>query len=194
MDGDLLVRHRVVVADPPWRYRQGLWQRSASKAATHYPTLSLEDVCAMPVEDHVAEDAYLFLWITNRKLVEGWGQAVAEAWGFRALTFAVWIKPWMGLGMYWRNCHENIVLGVRGSPGPFRRRDWRSWFRTERRLSHSEKPEEFLGAVEAHAEGPYLELFARKTRPGWTTWGHAVGDPLGIGFDPEAWRKAGEDA
>ena len=178
---------RVVVADPPWKYKDGMWQRPQSKATNHYSTLSLAEICALPVEQFMADDAYLFLWTTNRKLVEGWSNEVATAWGFRALTFMVWIKPWMGLGNYFRNCHENVVLGVRGSPGQFKYKNWKSWFMTDQNLGHSAKPVELIDAIETHTDGPYLELFAREGRPGWTSWGQGVGDPLNVGFDPSRW-------
>lgn len=176
-------RFRTILADPPWRYDGGCWDRKVSRASSHYDTLSIPEICSLPVP--AAEDAYLFLWITSRHLLEGAAKAVMEAWGFRPLTTAVWCKPQMGLGYYLRNSHELVAFGVRGSPGPFKVRNRTTWF-VEDRQKHSKKPDLNL---EELTDGPYLELFAREERPGWTSWGLEVGDPLGIGFDPDQWSR-----
>lgn len=138
----------------------------------------------MPVPS--ADDAYLWLWVTNRHLAEGKGGRVATAWGFRPLTIMTWCKTKMGLGHYLRNATEHVIFGVKGSPGPFNRRNVITHF-TAPSDRHSSKPLGFVGVVETLCDGPYLELFARRKRKDWTSWGEAVGDPLGIGFDPKGW-------
>lgn len=172
---------RVVVADPPWRYQHGLWQRKGSRADANYETLTLEAICAVPVGRMAAADAYLFLWITNQHLLTGWAPVVMRAWGFRPITVIAWDKQQMGIGYYVRNCHENVAFGVRGRPGQFLRKDFRSVF-TARAGRHSEKPEEFYDAIETLSDGPYLELFARRDRVGWTCLGNELGDEL-VGVD-----------
>lgn len=182
-----MVKHRTVIADPPWDYKGGLWQRQKSKATSHYPVLSIDDIMNMPIQPFIADDAYLFLWITSRHIIKGFGQKVAEVWGFRPLTTMVWCKSSIGLGYYVRNSHEHIVFGVRGSPGQFKRRNALSWFVTQR-TKHSKKPQQFDLLLESLVDGPYLNLFARDQRQGWTNWGNEVGDPLNIGFDPKGWK------
>lgn len=178
------MKFRAVVADPPWDFGGGCWDRQVSKADSHYDTLSLDDICALPVPSK--DDAYLFLWTTSRHLINGSATKVAKSWGFRPLTTLVWVKPQLGLGYYVRNCHEHVVFGVRGSPGPFKDQSIRSDFTADRRR-HSAKPQALYDIVERATDGPYLELFARAPREGWTVWGNEVGDSLGIGFDPKEW-------
>ena len=178
---------RTIVADPPWEYLDvAMWQRPKSRAASKYPTLHLEDICALPVPS--ADDAYLWLWITNRHIIQGAGAIVAEAWGFRPLTVMTWCKTRMGLGYYLRNATEHVIFCVKGSPGQLDRKDQRTYF-SAKTHRHSGKPLGFYGVIESLCSGPYLELFARGEREGWTSWGDEVGDPLGIGFDPEGWRE-----
>lgn len=181
-----MTKFRTIVADPPWKYiDEGLWQRQSSQANKQYSTLTIDDICKLPVP--VEDNAYLWLWITNRHLVHGIGKTVAEAWGFRPLTIMTWCKTHFGLGYYIRNASEHIVFGVRGSPGPLKRKNQTSWF-VEPRQSHSTKPDRFYSIVESLCDGPYLELFARQPRNNWTVWGNEIHhDPLGIGFDPEKW-------
>jgi N6-adenosine-specific RNA methylase IME4 len=94
----------------------------------------------------------------------------------------------MGLGYYLRNATEHVIFSVKGSPGPLNRKDQITYF-TAKSDKHSGKPLGFNGVVEALCDGPYLELFARRKREGWTCWGDEVGDPLGIGFDPRGWQE-----
>lgn len=179
--------YRVVVADPPWQYVDGCWDRQKSKAASQYPTLDVSDICKLPVERFASEDSYCFLWITNRHLLEGIGKTVLEAWGFRPITVLTWEKSNLGLGYYLRNKTEHLAFGVKGSPGQFDRKDFPTIMKYPWR-KHSVKPHEFYSSISGLTHGPYLELFARdNSRNGWTQWGNEVGDPLGIGFDPKNW-------
>jgi len=180
------MRYRTIVADPPWTYSGGLWERQKSRAVSKYPTLTLDDIKAIPVPS--ADDAYLWLWITNRHLIEGYGAAVATAWGFRPLTIMTWCKTTMGLGYYLRNATEHVILGIKGSPGQLNKRNVVTYF-SAKPDRHSAKPLGFYGVVESLCDGPYLEMFARKERKDWTVWGNEIGDPLGIGFDPKGWRE-----
>ena len=194
------MKYRAIVADPPWDYADtetgnGCWDRSGSRiesannrgrgaAEGHYSALTLEDICSLPIP--AANDAYCFLWVTNRHLLEGFAAVVLRAWGFRPITLRYWDKVHMGLGYYIRNDTEAIAFGVRGKPGQFLD-TMRSQLR-EPRSRHSRKPEVSYADIERCCAGPYLELFARELREGWTCWGKEVGDSLGIGFNPEVWR------
>jgi N6-adenosine-specific RNA methylase IME4 len=157
----------TVYADPPWQY-----QNQASRASTdnHYDTMTVEEIAAVPVGRLAAADAHLHLWTTNGFLFEA--RRVMEAWGFEYKSAFVWAKPQLGIGNYWRVSHELCLFGTRGS-APFRdrgQRSWQEWPRTE----HSAKPTEFYELIEAVSPSPYLELFARRIRRGWTSWGDAL--------------------
>lgn len=179
---------RTIVADPPWRY-QDAGCRGA--AAGHYPTMSLEKICALAIREHAAQDAHCYLWVTNPMLVEGF--KVLAAWGFEFKTMLTWKKPRLGLGRYYRSQTEHVLFGVRGKL-PLHAQDISNFFEAPQGR-HSEKPEEFSALVERASPGPYLELFARKQRPGWTCWGAEVEAPVNdgstgiIGSTPEVKPK-----
>jgi len=187
-------RFRTIVADPPWHYaREELWGRD--NVEDHYPTLSVEQVAAMPIESFAADDAYLWLWITARHFEEGAHRPVCAGWGFTYRAWRVWGKPSIGMGYWLRYSHEVLVLATRGKVAPLS--DLGSWFQ-ESRDRHSRKPAGVYRDIEERCPGPRLELFARLPRPDqrdlltdnpeWTVWGNEVGDPMGIGFDPENWE------
>lgn len=180
------MKFRTIVADPPWPFpNKTLWDRPASVPDKHYEILTIDDIKKLPVQDFSEDSAFCWLWTPTHHLIRGIAYDVLEAWGFRPMTTLVWIKPQMGLGHYLRNSHEQMLLGVRGSV-PLRVRDQMSYF-TADRGKHSVKPDEAFDIIERHSHPEYLEMFARKEREGWTSWGLEIGDPLGIGFDPEEW-------
>lgn len=168
---------RTVLADPPWRFAN----RTGKVAPEHrrldrYSTMGLDAIESLPVAGCVAEDAHLYLWVPNALLPEGLG--VMEAWGFRYVSNLVWAKrrrdggpDGRGVGFYFRNVTELVLFGVRGSLrtlGPARRQV--NMIETRKR-EHSRKPDEQYDLIEACSPGPYLELFARHPREGWTVWG-----------------------
>jgi N6-adenosine-specific RNA methylase IME4 len=157
-----------VYADPPWQYgNQG------TRAATdnHYQTMTIADLCAMPVESLVADDAHLHLWTTNAFIQEAF--SVIEAWGFEYRSMFIWVKPQMGIGNYWRVSHEIMLLGIRGNAKRFNNRALKSWVEADR-TKHSAKPELVRQMVEKASAGPYLELFGRKLVKGWTVFGNQI--------------------
>lgn len=159
----------TVYADPPWQY-----SNSASRGAAinHYPTMTIEEICAEPVSSLVTEPAHLHLWTTNAFLREAFD--VIDARGFRSKSCLIWIKPTIGMGNYWRVSHEYLLLGVRGSL-PFDDRSQRSWI-LERRTIHSRKPYRVRQLIEQVSPGPYLELYGREEIPNsqWTVYGNQV--------------------
>jgi len=161
------VRFGTIYADPPWRYSN---TASRGAAANHYDTMTVDQICGLPVRELVADDAHLHLWTTNAFLFDA--PRVMEAWGFTHQSEMVWVKPQMGLGNYWRVSHEFLLMGIRGD-APFRGEPQRSWIMHDR-LKHSAKPEAFRKAVERVSPGPCLELFARVAAPGWSAWGNEV--------------------
>ena len=175
---------QTVLADPPWRFTN----RTGKVAPEHhrlgrYGTMSLEEIKALPVGDVTAKNAHLYLWVPNALLPEG--IEVMRAWGFRYVSNIIWAKrrkdggpDGRGVGFYFRNVTEPILFGVKGSmrtlaPG----RSTVNMIETRKR-EHSRKPDEQYDLIEACSPGPYLEMFARYARPGWTVWGNESGDEI----------------
>lgn len=171
----------AILADPPWRFETR--GRGGDRMADHhYPTLSFEDICALPVADLAAPDCALFLWITTEQLMRG--QDVMASWGFAYKTVAfVWRKTSgpMGLGYWTRKQTELCLLGVRGQPRRMGA-DVEDIIEAPR-AGHSAKPEEQYARIERLVAGPYVELFARDARRGWDAWGNeldAGSNPTGV--------------
>jgi len=156
-----------IYADPPWRYDN---QGSRGAAENHYATMSVQEICRLPIKRLAAQNAHLHLWTTNAFLFEA--RQVLEAWGFEYKSCFVWVKPKLGMGNYWRLSHEFLLLGVRGSC-PFRDKGSRSWQELDRGR-HSQKPDEIRRLIETVSPGPYLELFGRQPVHGWTVFGNQI--------------------
>lgn len=161
-------RFGTIYADPPWSYAN---RGTRGAAHGHYQGMTLEALAALPVGDLAAPDAHLHLWITSPLLLEA--GRLFQAWGFEYVSSFVWEKDRLGLGNYWRINHEILLLGVRGQARSFRARNLPSVARLPRR-KHSAKPEEIRQMIEQASPGPYLELFGRRTAPGWTVYGDQV--------------------
>jgi N6-adenosine-specific RNA methylase IME4 len=182
----------AIYADPPWRF--DVWsgettvkaRDSAStytSANVHYDTMAADEIAALPVADLAADDCALFLWVTWPTLEQA--MRLIEAWGFKYKTCAFdWvkarntqpdffqdeIKPLMGMGYWTRANSEPCLLATRGKPKRLRA-DVRQGI-IEPRREHSRKPDCVPSRIERLVAGPYLELFARTQRPGWTVWGN----------------------
>lgn len=169
-DPDRAVLYPVIYADPPWKYED---VQSESRAI-EYPTMALDDICALPVSDLATPDAVLFLWTTSPKIAES--MEVITAWGFVHRTCAVWTKDKIGMGYYFRQQHELLLVCTRGSiPVPPVEARVSSVIHAPR-TGHSEKPAIFAEIIEKmYPELPKLELFCRSPRPGWSVWGNQAG-------------------
>jgi N6-adenosine-specific RNA methylase IME4 len=171
------VSARVLCADPPWSFGDKLPGDSRG-AEKNYAVMSVEDICKLALPP-LAADAYLFLWRVSSQVEEAY--RVVRAWGFVPKSEIVWEKltknglPWFGMGRHVRASHETAVLAVRGKPKP-RVRNIRSRF-SAKAGDHSQKPEEFYDLVEQLCDGPYVELFARRQRLGWTCLGNQMPEP-----------------
>jgi N6-adenosine-specific RNA methylase IME4 len=152
------------------------------KRLARYDTMSLHDIKGLPVADLAAMTAHLYLWCPNALLPDG--LAVLQAWGFTYKSNIVWHKirkdggsDGRGVGFYFRNVTELILFGVRGQAArtlaPGRRQV--NLFATRKR-EHSRKPDEQYKIIEACSPGPFVELFARGHRAGWTSWGDQADD------------------
>jgi N6-adenosine-specific RNA methylase IME4 len=157
----------TILADPPWDVPS---QKGRKGAGRHYSLMSIDEIAALPISRLAADDAHLWLWVTNADWREQ--VSVMDAWGFTYRACLTWIKPRIGLGWYLRNQTEHLLLGVRGR-APMRFRGQGSWMYAPLQ-EHSHKPEEQFAVIERCSPGPYLELFARRRRPGWSAWGNEV--------------------
>lgn len=169
-------KYKVIYADPPWRYQQ----KSLSGAAeNHYPTMSIQELCELPVDELADKDSMLFLWTTFPMLSEA--LQLIKAWGFTYKTVAfVWVKQnkksptWFyGLGFWTRSNAEICLLAKRGKP----KRNSASVHQliiapVEK---HSKKPDETRKRIEQlMGDVPRVELFARQKSEGWDVWGNEV--------------------
>lgn len=177
----MTVRYRTIVADPPWPFK---WNGAAGgkrRNATplRYPLMTIAAIHALPVSELAAPDCHLFLWVTPELHRLGEGVKTAQAWGFEPLDEIIWEKPNIGVGVFPRHVHEPVLIARRGSiafSGPFNVRSVQKWSQRHagggKGKEHSAKPDGLLDLVERHSPGPYLEMFARRNRLGWDTWGN----------------------
>lgn len=191
-------RYRTLVADPPWPIEwrggptrvNGRGERHRNfKRELGYATLTVDAIAALPVEDLAEPDAHLYLWIPDRFLIEGDGARIARAWGFEPGRLLIWAKTGYGLGVFPRPQHEALVVCKRGHL-PFNVRDvgsvqtWRYAYEHGARV-HSRKPDGAIDLIERASPGPYVELFARRQRLGWSTWGAECANTAGFMLAPE---------
>jgi N6-adenosine-specific RNA methylase IME4 len=173
----------TILADPPWQFTN----RTGKVAPEHrrlnrYTTLTLDQICDLPVAEILAPVAHLYLWCPNALLPEG--LRVLAAWGFQYKSNIVWHKvrkdggsDGRGVGFYFRNVTELVLFGVRGKnartlpPG----RSQVNYIGTRKR-EHSRKPDEQYKIIERCSPAPRLELFARGPRKGWTVWGNQASE------------------
>ena len=162
-------KYNVIYADPPWRYDFSV--SDSREIENHYPTMEIEDICALPISDLAADDCVLFVWGTSPKLRECF--AVIDAWGFEYKTCMVWVKDKIGMGYYARQRHELLLIATKGNPPvpePSSRPD--SVVNGERTV-HSRKPALFYGLIEKmYPDSQKVELFCRTPQQGWSVWGN----------------------
>jgi N6-adenosine-specific RNA methylase IME4 len=169
----------TILADPPWRFQN----RTGKVAPEHrrlsrYGTMSFAEIEALPILAVAAPVAHLYLWCPNALLPQG--IAVIQAWGFNYKGNLVWHKirkdggsDGRGVGFYFRNVTELLLFGVRGkhartlAPGRTQVN-----YISSRKREHSRKPDEQYPIIESCSPGPYLEMFARGERSGWSSWGN----------------------
>jgi N6-adenosine-specific RNA methylase IME4 len=176
-------KYKTIVADPPWKYTMETPPTAKgggpSSAERNYGTMTTAEIAALPVAEMAADNAHLYMWVTNPVLTEQrlWGGfnacAIARAWGFEPKTMLTWIKSEKGAGMgfFFRGDTEHVLFAVRGTlPIPAEQRI-SNVFRGPRGR-HSQKPDAFLDLVERVSPGPYVELFARRARFNWDYWGN----------------------
>ncbi len=179
---DLLTKatghYSTILVDPPWQFQN----RTGKVAPEHrrllrYPTLDIEEIKQLPVGRLAAARSHLYLWVPNALLLEG--LEVMRQWGFNYKTNLVWYKirkdggpDGRGVGFYFRNVTELILFGVRGAMRTLRPGRTQVNLVATRKREHSRKPDEIYNLIEQCSPGPYLELFARFSHPGWHQWGN----------------------
>jgi N6-adenosine-specific RNA methylase IME4 len=165
-------KYRVLYADPPWSYGNKLTD-SYGAAEHHYPTMSITELCSLPVSKMTEENAVLFLWTTSPLLKECF--EVISAWGFQYKTSFVWDKVKHNMGHYNSVRHELLLVCTKGSCTPDVSKLFDSVVSIERSETHSEKPEFFREMIDTlYSYGKRIELFARKSTDGWESWGNQV--------------------
>lgn len=175
-----LEQYGTILADPPWRFSNRTGKMAPEhKRLSRYSTMTMQEIMELPVSQLALPKSHLYLWVPNALILEG--LEVMKRWGFTYKTNIVWYKirkdggpDGRGVGFYFRNVTELVLFGTRGnlrtlSPG---RRQVNVICRRKR--EHSRKPDELYNLIEQCSPGPYLELFARYERPGWTQWGNEV--------------------
>ena len=179
-------KYGLILADPPWSYSNSGTRGAAKK---QYDTMSIDDICSMPIEQLSADNSVLLLWGTWPLLPEA--LRVISAWGFEYVTGLPWIKitscqnnlfgdvqlkvPY-GVGFWARGCSEPIFIARKGNVSPPN-----SGYvgLLSPNYYHSRKPDSIYEIAES-LDGPYLELFARRSRPGWNVFGNEVDGSIQI--------------
>lgn len=189
----------AILADPPWSFE--VWSKDTGNgrsAESHYSTMKMREIARLPVDDLAAKDCVLFMWVCWPSIADA--LRIIDAWGFAYKTCGFdWMKAdntqphffqdevpaQVGMGYWTRANTEPCLLAVRGKPKRLNA-DVRMGIIAPRR-EHSRKPDGVHERIERLVAGPYLELFARQSRPGWTTWGNQA-----TKFDPPAERAVSD--
>lgn len=172
-------RYRTIYADPPWQFQNRTGKVAPEhKRLSRYSTMTVPEICRLPVAEAADEKSHLYLWVPNALLPEG--LEVMRAWGFAYKTNIIWEKvrkdgmpDGRGVGFYFRNVTEILLFGIRGEknrtldPG----RSQVNLIRAIKR-EHSRKPDEFISLIERCSPAPFLEMFARGSRRDWDMWGN----------------------
>ncbi len=171
--------YRTIVADPPWGY-EGYSPPWRSAIPDHYSLMTLEEIKAIPVRDLADRDCHLYLWCVI-PLMEAAFECLRE-WGFKNSTVLTWCKAGPGLGAGWRGNTEHVLVARRGSTPFLPTFDGKgTWYTASRGGVHSKKPDLFMDLIEQASPAPRLELFARRQRLGWDTWGNEALEHVSMG-------------
>ena len=187
MVGDGMKKYGVILADPPWDYRNG----GNGRAAAHYPLMTPEQIAKLPVGDFAHDSSVLLMWATWPQMQTAMA-LVGPAWGFEYVTGFPWIKlydppvydlfgdvrirPTWGTGAWVRGCSEPVTIWKKKNAKP-PQADFMGLI--SKRMQHSRKPDNLHEYAESFP-GPYLELFARRPRAGWDVWGNEVDSTINL--------------
>lgn len=168
----------TILVDPPWQFENRTGKMAPEhKRLSRYPTLSLKEIMEIPVAEVADTPSHLYLWVPNALLPQG--LEVLQAWGFRYKANIVWHKTrkdggpdGRGVGFYFRNTTELLLFGIRGKLRTLAAGRRQVNIICSRKREHSRKPDEQYPIIESCSPAPYLEMFARGPRSGWTVWGN----------------------
>jgi N6-adenosine-specific RNA methylase IME4 len=187
-------KFKVIVADCPWAFNDKLKMSSVARGAeANYDLLNIEDIKRIPVWNWVQDNSILALWVPSSLLQDG--MDTMKAWGYNQKQIYTWVKTskkgglGFGMGRYFRGCTEHALIGTKGKIGPLSKSERNCDLHLS--LPHSQKPETLQNQLEKmYPEGPYLELFARRQRPGWCCIGNEV---PGMSIDIRDWEPDFEE-
>lgn len=165
-------KYKTIMLDPPWDINQ----KGKLGAINHYNLMTLDQIRNLPIPELAADDAHLWLWVPNGLVPEA--IQLIKDWGFTYRNSFYWIKPRLGLGVYLRNASETVLFATRGK-APVLFKGQPNWLFAPLQ-DHSHKPEEMYEVIERVSPGPYLELFARRHRHGWDSWGNEIDSDIYI--------------
>lgn len=166
-------KYKVIYADPPWN--QGMTgkynRREKRKMGLDYPTMSIEEIKALPVGEIADVGCHLYLWTTNQFLREGFD--VMSAWGFKYLAPVTWVKP-SGIGNWFIHRTQTLLFGYKDKCVFPKQRYKPTVLITGLPKRHSQKPKEMRDLINQISGAPKIELFAREKTKGWDVWGNEV--------------------
>jgi N6-adenosine-specific RNA methylase IME4 len=173
----LVGRYGTILIDPPWRFANRTGKIAPEhKRLRRYPTMSFEEIAALPLASHAMPKSHLYMWCPNALLLEA--LTIMKQWGFTYKTNIVWYKVRKDggpdgrcVGFYFRNVTEMLLFGTRGKLRTLKPGRTQTNIIVSRKQEHSWKPERAYEIIEACSPGPFLELFARQRRIGWEWWG-----------------------
>jgi N6-adenosine-specific RNA methylase IME4 len=191
-------KYKVIYADPPWKTKAGrafngyavvngkqiFNSIDNTSRELAYNTMTVDEICDMPISEIVDDNAHLYMWVTNQYLLQA--EKVIHSWGFRYSTTLVWAKNPMGggLGGNYKITTEFLIFATRGSLAA-KEKHIGTWFNIKREYEngapcHSRKPKFFSELIEKVSPGPYLEVFARKQHEGWDVFGNQIKNSINI--------------
>ena len=162
-------KYNVIYIDPPWEYSNSGFKMSAEN---QYPTMPVDKIKEIPIQNITSENAIIFCWVTNPLLQEG--LEIIKHWGFKYKTNICWVKNNHTAGFYVYGKHELLLIGVKGNQMTPHGEKIKSVVYDENHI-HSKKPEIFYKIIEEMFPNfKYIEIFARSKREGWDSWGNEI--------------------
>ena len=159
---------QTIVIDPPWDHGDEGDINQFGRTKPEYATMPIDEIAKIPIDKISDDNCHLYLWVTNRSLPKAF--SLIEKWGFRYITCLTWVKPSFGIGNYFRGSTEQVLFAIKGSQ-PLKRKDACTHFCADRGKGHSAKPDKFYTLVESCSYAPFIDVFGRKERDGWSVWG-----------------------
>jgi len=167
-------KFRIIYADPAWSYNDKQDTPQLGGAEKHYKTMTVKEICDLPVDEISEKNSVLFLWVTSPLLEDAF--KVISSWGFKYKTSFIWDKVKHNMGHYNSVRHELLLIATKGSCVPDNKKLYDSVQTIERNDNHSEKPIEFINIIDdIYTHGNKLEMFCRKIKKNnWYGWGNEI--------------------